>query len=70
MNKYAIKLIERKQPPYGSIYALSPMKLKTLKVYIKIYLKTRFIWFFKSLVFASIFFDKKPDKSFHLYVNT
>ena len=43
MNKYTIKLIEGKQPLYGPIYALSLMKLTTLKAYIKIYQKTRFI---------------------------
>ena len=42
-NKYTIKLIEEKQPPYGLIYALSSMKLETLKTYIEIHLKTRFI---------------------------
>ncbi len=43
INKYAIKLVEDKQPPYGSIYALNPVKLETLKTYIKTHLKTGFI---------------------------
>lgn len=34
INKYAIELIESKQPPYGSIYAFSPIELEILKVYI------------------------------------
>ncbi len=43
MNKYAIKLIKRKQPSYKPIYALSPVELEILKTYIKTHLKTRFI---------------------------
>ncbi len=31
MNKHTIELIEGKQPPYGLIYALSPVELETLK---------------------------------------
>ncbi len=38
MNKYAIKLIEGKQPSYRPIYVLSPIELEILKTYIKIYL--------------------------------
>lgn len=43
INKYTIKLIDDKQPFYGSIHALSLIELETLKTHIKIYLKTRFI---------------------------
>ncbi len=43
LNEYAIELVEGKQPPYGPIYALSPVELETLKNYIKFYLKTGFI---------------------------
>lgn len=43
MSKYAIELIEKKQPSYKFIYILRPVKLETLKAYIGIYLKTRFI---------------------------
>ncbi len=39
MNKHAIELIETKQPPYGPIYAPSPVELETLKAYIETYLK-------------------------------
>lgn len=34
INKYAILLIEGKQLPYGPIYALKLVELKTLKIYI------------------------------------
>ncbi len=69
MNKHAIELIEEKQPPYGRIYAFSSVKLEILKVYIETHLKTRFIRSFKFLIDASIFFDKKPDGSFYLYID-
>lgn len=39
INKYAIELIEDTQSFYKLIYILSPIKLKTLKIYIEIYLK-------------------------------
>ncbi len=69
MNKHVIELIEGKQPPYGPIYALSPVELETLKTYIKTHLKTRFIQPSKSPAGASILFDKKPDGSLCLCVN-
>ncbi len=69
MNEHAIKLIEGKQPSYGPIYVLSPVELETLKTYIKIYLKTRFIQLSKSLLNASIFFNKKLDSNFCLCVD-
>ena len=40
MNEHAIELVEGKQPPYGPIYSLGPVKLETLKTYIKTRLKT------------------------------
>lgn len=43
MNKYAIKLIEGKQPLYSLIYSLELVELETLKTYIKTYQKTGFI---------------------------
>lgn len=45
------------------------MILEILKAYIDTYLKTGFIQPFKSLADAPIFFDKKPNNSFYLYVN-
>ena len=42
-NEYAIKLEKSKQPLFGPIYSLEPIKLKTLKTYIKINLANSFI---------------------------
>ncbi len=69
INEHAIKLIEGKQPPYGPIYALSPVELETLKTYIETYLKTGFIRLSKSPAGAPIFFNKKPDGNLCLCVN-
>ena len=69
INKYVIKLKKAKQPLYGSIYSLGPLKLEILKTYIKTHLKTRFIQPFKFVAGAFILFNKKPDSSFWLYVN-
>ena len=57
INEYAIKLVEGKQPPNGSIYSLGLVELETLKTYIETYLKTGFIWPFKSPASAPIFFN-------------
>lgn len=69
INKQTIKLIKNKQLLYRLIYSLSPVKLKIWKIYIKTYLKTRFIGSSKSLIDAPIFFDKKPDNSLQLCGN-
>ena len=69
INKYTIKLVEGKQPPYGPIYSLGLVELEMLKVYIETYLKTGFIQSSKSLTGASVLLDKKPDSSFHLCVD-
>ena len=69
INKYAIELIDSKQSLYGPIYVLSPIELKTLKTYIKTYLKTGFIRSSKSFVDTFILFDKKFDRSLQLCVN-
>ena len=69
LNKHAIKLVDGKQPPYGPIYSLGPVKLETLKTYIETHLKTRFIRPFKSLAGALILIDKKPDGSLCLCVD-
>ena len=68
INYYAIKLVDDWQPLYNLIYSLSPMKLKTLKTYIKNNLANRFIKPSKFLARVSIFFDKKLDKSLRLYI--
>lgn len=69
INKYAIKLVESKQSPYGPIYVFNPVKLKTLKAYIKTHQKIGFIQPLKSPPGASMFFNKKPNSSLRLYVN-
>lgn len=43
INEHTIKLINGKQPFYRPIYVLRPVKLETLKTYIKTCLKTGFI---------------------------
>lgn len=43
INKYAINLEPGKQPSYGLIYNLNPVKFKTLKSYIKTNLINGFI---------------------------
>ena len=69
LNEDAIGLEDGKQPPYGPIYSLSPVKLETLKTYIKTHLKTGFIQPSKSLAGAPILFDKKPDSNLHLCID-
>ena len=69
VNKYTIKLEKGKQPPYGPIYSLESVVLKTLKTYIKTILANAFIRALKSLAGAPIRFIRKPNGSFCLYVN-
>lgn len=69
INKHTIELVKGKQLPYGSIYALSLVELETLKTYIKIHLKTEFIWQSKSSTDALILLNKKLNGSLHLYVD-
>ena len=68
MNEHAIKLEEVKQPPFGPIYSLGAVELKTLKTYIEINLANGFIWSFKSLTGALILFDRKSDESLRLCI--
>lgn len=63
LNEHAIQLKNDKQPPYRFIYSLRPIKLEMLKVYIKTYLKSRFIQRLKSFASAFILFDKKLNTS-------
>lgn len=58
INKYVIKLIEGKQPPYELIYILSSVIVETLTVYIETYLKTEFTQTSKSPADTSIMLDK------------
>ena len=64
MNEHVIEQIKGKQPLYGPIYSLGPVELETLKTYIEIYLKTRFIRPSKSPSGAAIFLDKSPMEAF------
>lgn len=68
-NKHAIELAKKKQLFNGSMYALNSVELETLKIYIKIYLKTGYICLSKFLTGISIPFNRKPDSSFYLCVN-
>ena len=56
INKHAIKFEENKQPSFGLIYSLEPVKLEILKIYIEINLANNFIWLSKSFAKAFIFF--------------
>ena len=69
MNEHAIELEESKQPPFGPIYSLGRVELKTLKTYIKTNLVNGFICPSMSPMRALILLDKKPDGSFRLCVN-
>ena len=69
MNEHAIKLEEDKQPPFGSIYSLGLVELKTLKTYIETNMANDFICLSKSPAGAFILFDQKPDGSFRLCVD-
>ena len=68
-NEHAIELKKGKQPPYGPIYSLGPVELKTLKTYIETNLANGFIRASKSLAGAPILFVCKPDGSRCLCVN-
>lgn len=69
MNDHAIELEEGKQPPYGPIYSLGPVKLETSKTYIETNLKNGFIRPSKSPAGVPILFDRKPDGSLRLCVD-
>ena len=64
MNEHVIEQIKGKQAPYGPIYSLGPVELETLKTYIEIHLKTRFIRPSKSPPGAAILLDKSPMEAF------
>ena len=69
LNEHAIDLEDGKQPPYGPIYSLVLVELKTLKTYIETHLKTGIIRPSKSPAGAPILFNKKPDGSLRLCVD-
>ena len=68
-NDHAIELEKGKQSPYGLIYSLDPVELKTLKAYLKTKLANGFIWILKLPANAPILFVRKPDNSLHLCVD-
>lgn len=57
INDHIIKIEADKHLLYGLINSLGPMELETLKTYIEIYLKPRFIQVSKSLRSNSILFN-------------
>lgn len=61
INNYAINNIKEKQLFYGAIYNLGQVNMKSLKTYIKIYLRTNFIYFFKFLADIPILFNQKQN---------
>lgn len=69
LKNYAIELKNNKQLFYTLIYSLGPIKLETLKIYIKTHLKTGFIWPSKSPAGIFIIFDKKPNNNLCLCVD-
>lgn len=69
INNYTMNLIDSKQPFYEIIYSLEPMKLVTLKTYIKINLTNNFIKSSKFLTIAPIFIILKSDNRLCLYIN-
>ena len=70
INNHAIKLVDDcQQPPYGPIYSLGPLGLKTLKTYIETNLANGFIKPSKSPAGAPILFDRKSDGSLWLCVD-
>lgn len=66
MNEHAFQQKEDRQPSYGLIYNTKPVKLETLKTYIKTYLKTGFT---QRLAGAVAFFHPKPDGNLCLYID-
>ena len=69
INNHPINLLHDKQPLYGPIYSLGPVKLKMLKTYIKANLASGFIRPSKSPSGALILFVQKKNGSLRLCVN-
>ena len=69
INNYAIKLVNGQLQPYGPIYSLKLIELKTLKAYIEINLANGFIRPSKLPIDASMFFEQKSDSFFRLCIN-
>ena len=69
INKHAIELEDDNQLPYGPIYSLGSVKLKTLKTNIETNLANGFIQSLKFLAGAPILFVCKPNGSLRLCVD-
>ena len=69
INNHAIELVNSQQPPYGPIYCLGPVELKTLKAYIETNLANGFIRPSKSPADTLILFNRKSDGFLRLCVN-
>ena len=69
INKHTLKLKKNKQLSFAPIYSLGPVKLKTLKTYIKINLANDFIQSSKFSAGILILFDCKLDRSFCFCIN-
>ena len=70
INDSTIELVDGyQQPPYGPIYSLKPIELKTLKAYIETNLANGFIRPFKSPANTPILFDRKSDSFLQLCIN-
>ena len=69
INDHTIKLVDDQQPPYGLIYSLGPVELKTLKAYIETNLVNGFIRPSTSPVGTPILFDGKSDGLLRLCVD-
>lgn len=61
---HAINPKKHKQPLYRPLYSLRPVKLETVKTYIKTNLVNNFIHLAKFPISTSILFNPKSDKSF------
>lgn len=68
INKYEIKLKLNKQLLYRQIQNQVQIELKFIKIYIKINLVNILIKSFELLIKISIYFDKKLDRNFYLYI--
>ena len=69
VNEHTIKLEKGNQPPYGPIYSLRPVELKTFKTYIETNLANGFIKASNSPAGAPILFVRKLNSSLCLCVD-
>lgn len=67
INDYAMDLVENKQLPYNRINSIRPLKLKTVKTFIKTNLANNFIKSSKSLADAHIFFVQNTNDGLLFY---